>query len=43
MTNVNAPDPGYYPYPAFGRGFGILFLVILILLLFPGFWGGAGY
>lgn len=33
---------GFYNY--FNRsGFGILFLVILILLLFPGFWGGYGY
>jgi hypothetical protein len=30
-------NPGY----GFGRGsFGIFFLVILILLLFPGFFGG---
>jgi hypothetical protein len=38
MTEVS--NPGYYP----GRGgFGIFFLVILILLLFPGFFGGYGY
>ncbi|MBZ4653283.1 MAG: hypothetical protein JG781_622 [Peptococcaceae bacterium] len=44
MANVNAPDPGYGYFPFFGgRGFAILFLVILILLLFPGFWGGVGY
>lgn len=34
-------NPGY-GYP--GRGsFAIFFLVILILLLFPGFFGGYGY
>jgi hypothetical protein len=39
MAEVNNPG-GCFP----GRGsFGIFFLVILILLLFPGFFGGFGY
>jgi len=38
---MSQPQNGYYNY--FGRsGFGIFFLVILILLLFPGFFGGYG-
>ncbi|WP_276568972.1 hypothetical protein [Thermanaerosceptrum fracticalcis] len=40
MADTAAHGYGYYP---FGRGFAILFLVILILLLFPGFFGGYGY
>lgn len=32
---------GYSPFG--GGGFAILFLVILILLLFPSFFGGYGY
>ncbi len=37
---VETNSPGFGP----GRGgFGIFFLVILVLLLFPGFFGGCGY
>ncbi len=44
MAEVNNSGYGYGGFPFFGgRGFAILFLVILILLLFPGFWGGVGY
>lgn len=49
MAEVNKPD-GCYPYgggcaPYGGgrRGFSTLFLVILILLLFPSFYGGYFY
>lgn len=39
-----AQPEGYGAYPGFGgKGFGIIFLVILILLLFPNFWGGGSY
>ncbi len=39
MAETNSPG---YGYP--GRsGFSIFFLVILILLLFPSFFGGYGY
>lgn len=42
MAEIQGGTDGYYNY--FGRsGFGILFLVILILLLFPSFFGGYGY
>lgn len=48
MAEVAKPDPGCgYGYgPKYGvgygprRGFATLFLIILILLLFPGFFGG---
>ena len=40
MVDSATPGYGYTPFP---RGFAILFLVILILLLFPGFFGGYGY
>lgn len=33
--------PGGYPAPR--NNFAILFLVILLLLLFPTFWGSFGY
>ena len=40
MAETNAPGI----YPGAGRGgFAIFFLVILILLLFPGIFGGYGY
>ncbi len=41
---VETNGPGIYPGAGAGRGgFAIFFLVILILLLFPGIFGGIGY
>jgi len=42
MSIGNAPGCGYPVAPGRG-GFAIFFLVILILLLFPGFLGGGLY
>lgn len=46
MAEVAKPDPGCgFGYGGIGygprRGFSTLFLIILILLLFPGFFGGC--
>lgn len=46
MADVNQPGYGCYPPcgPGYGRrGFSTFFLVILVLLLFPSFFGGFGY
>lgn len=40
MAQIESPGYGCYPSPRPGGGFAILFLVILLILLFPGVWFG---
>lgn len=40
MAQIESPGYGGYPSPRPGGGFAILFLVILLILLFPGVWFG---
>lgn len=42
MAEVSKPGAGY-GYGGGRRGFSTLFLIILLLLLFPSFFGGYGY